>query len=71
MSDCRGRAKKSCKQHCLYTKGPTRKYCRARSKRICRGRNIKTCYEKNKCKVATGSIRTFCRKTHNRTKKYR
>ena len=71
MSECKGRAKKSCKQPCLYTKGPSRKYCRIRSKRICRGRKITACSEKNKCKVAAGSIRTFCRKRHNRTKKSR
>ena len=71
MSHCKGRTKKRCKQPCLYTKGPSRKYCRIRTKRICRGRNIKTCYEKNKCKVAAGSNRKFCRKTHNRTKKSR
>ena len=71
MSDCKGRAKKTCKQLCLYTKGPLRKYCRSRSKRICRGRNIKNCYEINKCKVASGSFRTFCRKKNNRTKKYK
>jgi hypothetical protein len=71
MSDCKGRAKKSCSHPCLYTKGPSRKYCRIRSKSVCRGRNIKACYEKNKCKVSAGGVRTFGKKKHNRTKKSR
>ena len=69
MAHCKGRTKKTCTNQCLYTKGPSRKYCRSRCKIICRGRTIKKCYEKNKCKVARGSIRKFCRKTHNSANK--
>ena len=66
MSDCKGRARKTCKKNCFFTNGVQRKYCRTRTgKRRCRGRELDRCYQENKCKVAQGDSRRFCRKTHN------
>lgn len=69
--DCVGRPKKTCKENCFFTKGSLRKYCRKRTGTSCRGRNVNACFEKNKCKVARGESREFCRKKFNKTKKFK